>query len=90
MTSLDRQYDQVHYFCAECWNLEQTFSLLKTKVLPGGSLWVWWQHAGADARSDVDEPSVRRIGISGGLTAEETLTGDTWAAVKLVYPPGCR
>jgi hypothetical protein len=59
---------------------------LARRVAPDGMLWVCWPKKAAKIQSDLDENSVRRIGLNGGMVDVKVCAIDeTWSGLKFVY-----
>jgi hypothetical protein len=84
-------FDYMHVFARDRADLVETFSLLRDKLRPGGSLWISWmktsaKHGGGGQLGDLNENVIRRIGLTHGLVDLKVAALDRdWSALLLVH-----
>lgn len=78
-------YDVVLLFCADLRHLEQRFAPLAARLVPNGGLWVAWPKRSSGVATDLDENSIRAIGLSAGLVDNKVCAIDaTWSGLRFV------
>jgi hypothetical protein len=90
IAGLDDGLDYAHAFFMSAADLALAFPVLAGKLDAAGALWVSWPKAAtrktSGISSDLDENSVRRIGLENGLVDVKVVSVDeTWSALKFVY-----
>ena len=80
------QLDMVHTFETSRTALEGRFPELKKSLAGNGMLWVSWPKRAAKIKTDLDENTIREIGLRNGLVDVKVCAVDeTWSGLKFVY-----
>jgi hypothetical protein len=83
---LEYNADYIHLFAAEKKALEKIFPQLKKSLYEQGMIWVSWPKKPSGVKTDLDEDTVRDIGLASGLVDVKLASlGDTWSAMKFIY-----
>jgi hypothetical protein len=78
--------DLIHFFSTRKRELAKQFPLLKSALGPDGMLWISWPKRAAKMETDLDENSVRKIGLANGLVDVKVISvDDVWSGLKFVY-----
>ncbi|MEP6762478.1 MAG: DUF3052 domain-containing protein [Sporichthyaceae bacterium] len=78
-------YDVVLLFCTDLRRLEQRFAPLAARLVPNGGLWVAWPKRSSGVSTDLDENSIRAVGLSAGLVDNKVCAIDaTWSGLRFV------
>jgi hypothetical protein len=78
--------DLVHFFTASRAELGAHFPRLKAQLAPTGKLWISWPKRAAKVPTDLDENSVREIGLANGLVDVKVAAIDLiWSGLQFVY-----
>lgn len=78
--------DFIHFFTKSRAQLEDEFPRLKQSLSPDGMLWVSWPKGSAKVATDLNENTVREIGLKHGLVDVKVAAIDAvWSALKFVY-----
>jgi len=74
------------FFTTSREELERRFDALKETLAPADGLWIAWPKKASGIETDLDFPSVQRIGLAAGLVDNKSaaIDGD-WQAVRFVY-----
>jgi hypothetical protein len=65
--------------------LKKEFSRLAKLLAPAGMLWVSWPKKSSGVKTDVDENTVREIGLDAGLVdVKVCAVTDVWSGLKFV------
>ena len=80
----------IHFFTTERTTLEREFPPLKNALAQNGMLWISWPKRTAPASirlaTDLDENTIREIGLANGLVDVKVAAVDeVWSALKFVY-----
>jgi hypothetical protein len=76
----------VVFFTASRAELERRFPALKRTLAPADGLWVAWPKKASKLETDLDFPTVQRIGLDAGLVDNKSAAIDEdWQAVRFVY-----
>lgn len=79
-------FDFIQCFSTDHAELEALFSVLKKKLKPAGMLWISWPKGGSVLKTDLNENSIRAIGLKNGLVDVKVIAVDeTWSGLKFVY-----
>jgi len=85
-TSLGKERDFIHYFTVSKAELERLFPSFKRTLRSKGCLWISWPKGTAKKESDLNENSVRDIGLGNGLVDVKVCAiDDTWSGLKFVF-----
>jgi hypothetical protein len=83
---LSSQFNFIHYFSTEQSELKKVFPSLKEKLTFQGILWISWPKKVAQTQTDLNENSVREIGLKNGLVDVKVCAVDeVWSGLKFVY-----
>jgi hypothetical protein len=84
--SLGGRYDLIHYFTKGRSVLEAVSKNLAQHLEKNGSLWISWPKQSSGVQTDLNENSVRQIGLAAGLVDVKVAAVDeTWSGLKFVY-----
>ena len=82
---LTRDLDFVQWFVLSRKTLEQSFARIRDALHRDGMLWVSWPKATSGVVTDVKEPTVREVGLRGGLVDVKICAVDSvWSGLKFV------
>ncbi len=80
------QVDFIHFFVTSQAELSDQFPRLKKMLFPNGMLWISWPKGSSKIKTDLNENSIRDIGLDTGLVDVKVAAVDTdWSALKFVY-----
>ncbi len=80
------QTDFIHYFAESEQQFIKDFPNLKKSLAKTGMLWISWPKKSSRLSTDLDENSIRRIGLDQGLVDVKVIAVDNdWSALKFVY-----
>jgi hypothetical protein len=86
LDKLEYNADYVHVFAKDRKALEKNFPQIKKRLYEQGMLWVSWPKTSSGVKTDLDEDTVRDIGLTSGLVDMKVISlGDTWYAMKFAY-----
>jgi len=86
LSTLDGQFDLVHYFAPNYATFVDAFATLKDAIKPTGALWVSWRKKSAKPPGDISEDMIRALALERGLVDVKVIAVDaTWSGLKLVY-----
>jgi hypothetical protein len=86
LEKLEYNADFIHFFSRDKKTLAKRFPDLKKHLYDQGVLWVSFPAAPDGGVPELDENTVRDIGLASGLVDIRTLSlGDTWQAMKFIY-----
>jgi len=78
--------DVLHLFVGDRGQLTEAFPRAKRRINPSGMLWVSWPKQTSALKSDLNENTVRDIGLAHGLVDVKVAAIDQdWSALKFVY-----
>jgi hypothetical protein len=76
----------IQFFTRERLELEANFPILKESITPAGMVWISWPKRASKVPTDLDENSIREIGLRNGLVDVKVIAVDeTWSGLKFVY-----
>jgi hypothetical protein len=76
----------IHAFVTKKRELETSLPGLAKKLATDGSLWVSWPKRSSEAETELNENSVRDVGLKNGLVDVKVVAIDeTWSGLKFVY-----
>ncbi len=76
----------IHWFATTERELTQEFPTVKKHLAKDGSLWISWPKKTSRLAGDIDENSIRRIGLAQGLVdVKVAAISDDWSGLKFVY-----
>lgn len=80
------QFDFIQAFIKEHEELKTLFPILKNHLKMSGMLWISWPKGGSKVKTDLNENSIREIGLHNGLVDVKVIAVDeTWSGLKFVY-----
>jgi hypothetical protein len=83
---LQGENDFLHLFTKSRKELEQKFPALKSHLASSGSLWISWPKGSSGVASDLNENTVREVGLRNGLVDVKVCAiDDVWSGLKFVY-----
>jgi len=78
--------DVLHLFAGDRGQLSEAFPRAKQRIKPDGVLWISWTKQTSALKSDLNENTVREIGLAHGLVDVKVAAIDQdWSALKFVY-----
>jgi len=78
--------DFIHFFTISRRELGANLLELARQIKPNGMLWISWPKRAAKVETDLDENSVREIGLAVGLVdVKVAAINQTWSGLKFVY-----
>jgi hypothetical protein len=84
-TRLRGSFDVVIQFAHSRARIERRLDTLIAALEPRGGLWLAWPKRSSGVRTDLDERTVREIGLSSGLVDNKVCAIDeTWSALRFV------
>jgi len=86
VTGQESGLDVLHLFAGDRGQLIEAFPRAKQRINPSGLLWVSWPKQTSALRSDLNENTVREIGLAHGLVDVKVAAIDQdWSGLKFVY-----
>ncbi len=83
---LERPAQFIHYFTISQAVLRAAFPGLRGALAPDGMLWVSWPKRTSPLAGDLDENTVREIGLAHGLVDVKVAAIDAdWSGLKFVF-----
>jgi hypothetical protein len=83
---LEYNADYIHVFAKDKKTLEKIFPQLKKNLYEQGMIWVSFPKTSSGVKTDLDEDTIRDIGLASGLVDVKLASlGDTWSAMKFKY-----
>ncbi len=80
------EFDYIHFFTKDKNDLELFFGQVKKVLKKNGALWISWPKKTSKLKSDIDENTVRQIGLAAGLVDVKVVSIDnTWSGLKFVF-----
>ena len=78
--------DFIHVFVRQEARLRELFSAAKNGLSPSGMLWISWPKRGSGIASDLNENTIREIGLQNGLVdVKVCAVTEQWSGLKFVY-----
>jgi hypothetical protein len=79
--------DYVHVFVKQKSALVKHFTNCRESIKSNGMIWISWPKKSSSLASDLDENSIRQIGLDIGLVDVKVCAVDeTWSGLKFVIP----
>ncbi len=76
----------IHFFTKAQKELDAWFPKLKDHLAKNGTLWISWPKRTSGIKTDVNENSIREIGLTNGLVDVKVAAIDeTWSGLKFVF-----
>jgi len=86
VTGQESGLDVLHLFAGDRGQLSEAFPRAKQRINPSGMLWVSWPKQTSALKSDLNENTVREIGLAHGLVDVKVAAIDQdWSGLKFVY-----
>lgn len=83
--TLEGVFDLIQYFVTEQSAYDREFPRLRDVLTPAGMLWISWPKKAAKMVTDLDENSIRAIGLAHGLVDVKVIAVDErWSGLKFV------
>ena len=83
---LEGEFDYVHLFTKEKSELEKFFKNVQEHLRPNGMIWISWPKQSSKITTDINENTVREIGLISGLVDVKVAAIDEiWSGLKFVY-----
>ena len=74
------------FFTTRRSELQRRFAALKKTLAPADGLWVAWPKKASKLETDLDFPTVQKIGLDAGLVDNKSAAIDEdWQALRFVY-----
>jgi hypothetical protein len=81
----DAEISFIHLFTKSKSALTREFKQLAKQLAPAGMLWISWPKKSSGVETDLDENSVRKIGLDAGLVdVKVCAVSDIWSGLKFV------
>jgi hypothetical protein len=78
--------DVIVLFVLDVAALRVQFAYLAAALQPAGGLWIAWPKRGSGVAGDLDENSVREVGLKAGLVDTKVCAIDaTWSGLRFVW-----
>lgn len=78
--------DFAHVFTASRAELACNFPKLKSALKPAGMVWISWPKKSSGVKTDLDENTVRELGLNTGLVdVKVCAVDDVWSGLKFVF-----
>ncbi len=78
--------DLIQSFSTSRKVLKKQFPLLKSALATDGMLWISWPKKAAKVPTDLDEETIRKLGLANGLVDVKVIAVDEiWSGLKFVY-----
>jgi hypothetical protein len=77
--------DFIQFFTRSSLALAANFARLSKALVYDGMLWISWPKQAAKVETDLNEGSVRRLGLAAGLVDVKVAIDETWSGLKFVY-----
>ena len=85
-SELAEQSDFIQFFTKENKQLEDNFPILKSHLTSSGALWISWPKMSSGVKTDLNENSIREIGLRNGLVdVKVAAIDDVWSGLKFVF-----
>ena len=83
----DNKKDLIHFFTRQGDELHAALPGLRAQLKETGMLWVSWPKKKSGIQTDVDEYTVRNLGLKNGLVdIKKCAVDETWSGLKFVIP----
>ncbi len=83
---LTADLDFAHLFTASRAELSRNFPKLKRALKPAGMVWISWPKKSSRVTTDLDENTVRELGLNSGLVdVKVCAVDDVWSGLKFVF-----
>ena len=80
------EFDFIHLFVKEKKVFQQEFVKSKSHLKKEGMLWISWPKKSSKVPTDLDENSIREIGLHEGLVDVKVCAVDeVWSGLKFVF-----
>ena len=85
-TKLTEKHHFIHAFVTEKKILLSLFRKLRSHVLPSGMIWISWPKRQSTIHTDLNENSIRDIGLKNGMVdVKVCAVDDDWSGLKFVF-----
>jgi len=79
-------FDVIVWFNRSAQALEDHFGAWAEQLIPNGGLWIAWPKRASKVPTDLDEQTIRTIGLAAGLVDNKVCAVDeTWSGLRFVY-----
>lgn len=79
-------FDFIHLFTKRSEDLEEKFPILKQELSQNGTLWISWPKGSSKIETNLNENTVREIGLKNGLVDTKiSAINEDWSGLKFVY-----
>jgi hypothetical protein len=86
VTRLGGRFDFIQYFATSVEQLSAVMPNLALHLVPNGMLWVSWVKQTSPLRGELDEKTVRELGLKAGLVdVKVAAVTEDWSGLKFVY-----
>lgn len=83
--SISSDHDFVHFFTTDRLELAKEFPKLKKAIKPNGALWVSWPKGSSKVKTDLNENTIRDIGLENKTVDIKVIAIDEiWSGLKFV------
>jgi hypothetical protein len=78
--------DYIHIFAKDPVKLERSFRDARVYIKMNGMIWISWPKQSSGVKTDLNENSIRDLGINFGLVDVKVVAiDDIWSGLKFVY-----
>lgn len=86
MKILGERLNFIQLFTKKSKDLQSTFPSLKKALAENGMLWISWPKGSSKVQTDLNENSIRKVGLEHGLVDVKVIAVDeVWSGLKFVY-----
>ena len=83
--TLEDPLDFIQFFTKKRKELENKFPILKRELSKNGVLWISWSKGSSKVETDLNENTVREIGLKNGLVdVKISAINNVWSGLKFV------
>lgn len=83
---LEGTLDFIHFFTTQRDELAEKFPALKAALAQNGMLWISWPKGASKIPTDLNENTIRNLGLNAGLVDVKVAAIDqNWSGLKFVY-----
>jgi hypothetical protein len=84
--TLSNNLDFIHYFTKDKKDLDSFFPQLAKAVKRDGMVWISWPKGASKIATDLNENSIRDIGLKNGMVDVKVIAVDeNWSGLKFIY-----
>jgi hypothetical protein len=85
LRSAKSEMEFVHFFAPSASKLKRRLEFYRTRIVPGGVIWVSWPKKTSGVKSDITEDTIRDVALPMGLVDIKVCAVDeVWSGLKLM------